>query len=215
MPPKVRMFTMNEKTWRDEFKGHSIDLLLSPSGEEVATFDNMEEGGCYRAVRKIDHLLKSRKVDADVLEQEAALFLLGNMIKNYPNCHLHQNVTLRKNSDKDTVTQQFDGVLHGHLSKPTFAIIMEAKTSIHPDHFDEVLEKVDTFKSYVSEAQTYNFSAGWAPNLPSSSFTHFSNVQHFIPCLAGRRFPENLVEECVAKGIMPVFPSGARYVASS
>ena len=42
LPAEIRMFTMNEKSWRDEFKGHNIDRLLSPSGEAVATFDNME-----------------------------------------------------------------------------------------------------------------------------------------------------------------------------
>ena len=42
LPSEIRMFTMNEKSWRDEFKGHNIDRLLSLSGEAVATFDNME-----------------------------------------------------------------------------------------------------------------------------------------------------------------------------
>mmetsp|Transcript_26154 Transcript_26154/g.37448 ORF Transcript_26154/g.37448 Transcript_26154/m.37448 type:complete len:289 (+) Transcript_26154:30-896(+) len=211
-PAEVRIFTMNEKTWRDVFKGHFIARLVTPTEEPVTDFDDMEDGGCYRAVRTFDPLLKSSQVDADVLEQEAALSLLSNISGNYPNCHLHQNVKLYENSS-NKMAQQFDGILHGHLMEPTYAIIMEAKTSIHPNHFDEVLKKVAAFKTYVSEAPNYNFSTGWQPNKALSSFTHFSNVQHFIPCLAGRRFPENLVEECVVKGIMPVFPSGARYVA--
>jgi hypothetical protein len=120
---------------------------------------------------------------------------------------------LYENSSKDAAAQQFDGILHGHLSQATYAIIMEAKTTIHPDHFVDVLRKAAAFKTFVSDAPKYSFSTGWEPNRALSPFTHFSNVQHFIPCLAGRRFPQNLVEECVVKGIMPVFPSSARYAA--
>ena len=210
------MFTMNEKSWKDEFIGHNIERLLTPAGDSVATFDNMEDGGCYRAVRTIDRFLrsfKSAKVDADVLEMEAALALSTHMKIEYPGCHLHQNVHIRNYSDKGQVAQQLDGVLHGHLSAPTFAMVLEAKTSIHPDHLAEILEKVTLFRGFVSEAQKYNFSAGWEPDPPSLPLTHFSNVQHFIPCLAGRRFSENLVQDCLMKGIVPVFPSGARYVA--
>jgi hypothetical protein len=191
------MFTMNEKSWKDEFKGHNIERLLTPAGDSVATFDNMEDGGCYRAVRTIDHFLrsfKSAKVDADALEMEAALALATHMKIDYPGCHLHQNVHIRNYSDKGQVAQQLD------------AMVLEAKTSIHPDHLAEILEKVTLFRGFVSEAQKYNFSAGWEPDPPSLPLTHFSNVQ-------GHRFPENLVQDCLMKGIVPVFPSGARYVA--
>lgn len=205
------MFTMNEKTWRDEFRGHNITRLLTPSGEPVVTFDNMDDGGCYRAFRTLDDLRKCSQVDAELFKQEVALSLLSNFSGSFPNCQLHQNVTVHKTFSED-VAQQFDGVLHGHLFKPTYAIIMDAKISIHPDHFAEVLEKVAIFKNYVSRAPAFNFSTGWGPVSDSSPFTHFSNVQYFIPCLAGRRFPENLAEECLDKGIIPVFPSGARYV---
>lgn len=208
------MFTMYEKSWRDEFEGHNIIRLLTPSGEPVATYENMEDGGCYRAVRMIDDLLDSSQFDADVLKQEAALSLLHNISGSYPNCLLHQNVTVRNHLGKD-VEQQFDGILHGHSFQPTYAIMMETKINIHPDHVIEVLEKVAAFKTYVSEAPKYNFSTGWERNGASSPFTYFSNVKHFVPCLAGRHFPENLVEECVQKGIMTVFPSAsnARYLA--
>ena len=59
--------------------------------------------------------------------------------------------------------QQFDGILHGHQAKPTYAIVMEAKTSIHPTNFNDVLAKVARFKSYVLRAQDYSFSSGWRP----------------------------------------------------
>ena len=116
---------------------------------------------------------------------------------------------------EDAVLQQFDGILRGHKVKPTYAIVMEAKTCIHPINTLGVLEKVTRFKNYVLSAQDYSFSSGWRPTraTETSPFTHFSNVHHFIPCLAGRRFPSNLIEECIANGIIPVFPSGARYVA--
>ena len=144
---------------------------------------------------------------------EVTLSLLTQMKNEYPNCHLHQNVIVRKDSDKFNVVQQLDGILHGHLTAPTFALVVEAKTSIHPNHLDEVLERVTLFTGYVSKAHMYNFSTGWGPDLPLSSFTHFSNVQRVIPCLAGRRFPDILINRGLDRGIIPVFPSGARYVA--
>jgi hypothetical protein len=206
---------MNRETWKDEFRGHSIERLLTPSGESVATFDSMENGGFYRAVRTVDHLLKSSQVDAEVLEMEAALSLHESIIENYPNCHLHHNVSVSAHASADgDALQQFDAIAHGHSTKNTFAIILEAKTSIHPIRLDQVLKNVSLFEKYVSDAETYHFLAGWGPKQRTlSSFGHFSNVQHFVPCLAGRRFPDNLVEECLLRGIMPVFPSGARYVA--
>jgi hypothetical protein len=63
---------------------------------------------------------KTPKVDADVLEMEAALALSTHMKIDHPGCHLYQNVNIRNYSDKGQVAQQFDGVLHGHLSAPTF-----------------------------------------------------------------------------------------------
>jgi len=212
LPAAVRVFTLYENNWRDEFRGHGIMRLLTPSDEPIATFEGIEDGGCYRAVRTIDHLLKSSQVDGDVLEQEAALSLLRELVSNNytDSCHLHHNVALYEKNVEGAVLQQFDGILHGHQAKPTYAIVMEAKTN-----FNDVLTKVARFKSYVLRAQDYSFSSGWRPTraTETSPFTHFSNVHHFIPCLAGRRFPSNLIEECIANGIIPVFPSGARYVA--
>jgi len=100
----------------------------------------------YRFLRSF----KSAKVDADVLEMEAALAFSTHMKIDYPGCHLHQNVNIRNYSDKGQVAQQLDGVLHGHLSAPTFAMVLEAKTSIHPDHLAEILEKVTLFRGFVS-----------------------------------------------------------------
>ena len=57
---------------------------------------------------------------------------------------------------EDAVLQQFDGILRGHQVKPTYAIVMEAKTN-----FNDVLTKVARFKSYVLRAQDYSFSSGW------------------------------------------------------
>ena len=118
----------------------------------------MEDGGCYRAVRTIDRFLrsfKSAKVDADVLEMEAALALSTHMKIDYPGCHLHQNVNIRNYSDKGQVAQQLDAT-HALLQRAAF---------------------------------------------------------HSVLGGAGRRFPENLVQDCLMQGIVPVFPSGARFVA--
>lgn len=91
-------------------------------------------------------------------------------------------------------------------------MVMKAEASIGPQDFDEVLKKAALFKECVSEAQRYEFSSGWVgPNSSTSSLQHFFNVKHVIPCLAGRCFPNNLVRECLEHGIVPVFPSGARY----
>jgi hypothetical protein len=111
------------------------------------------------------------------------------------------------------VLQQFDAVLRGHLCEPTFAMVMEAKTTVHPRHFAEVLKKAASFESFVARADKCRYSSGWKPIKVSSPFAHFGNVQRVVPCLAGSRFPLNLVEECLSKGIVPIFPSGARYVA--
>ena len=65
LPAEVRVFTLYENNWRDEFRGHEILRLLTPSEEPIATFEGIEDGGCYRAVRTIDHLLKSSQVVID------------------------------------------------------------------------------------------------------------------------------------------------------
>jgi hypothetical protein len=155
------------------------------------------------------------EVNAEVVEQEAALALMRIMHANHFNCHIHHNVTLYGISGgirgKNRL-QQFDGILTGHLIEPTFAMVMKAEASIHPHNLNEILKKAALFKECVSEAQRYKFSSGWVvPNTSTSSLQHFSNVKHVIPCFAGRCFPDNLVRECLEHGIIPVFPSGARY----
>mmetsp|Transcript_28680 Transcript_28680/g.39444 ORF Transcript_28680/g.39444 Transcript_28680/m.39444 type:complete len:219 (-) Transcript_28680:77-733(-) len=208
------MFSMTEKNWRDVYKGYNIGHLLTPSGEAVVTFDDMEDAGCYCAIREIDYLLKCRSIHIDALEQQgAARSLLRNMIKTSPYCRLYQNASIRKASDNSTIVHQFGSVFHGHLSNPTYAIIMKGNVNVQPDHLVEVLEKVDLFKNYISDAHLYNFSSDLGRYKTSSPLMLFSNVHHVIPCLMGRHFPETLVEECVVKGIIPVFPSGARFVA--
>ena len=90
--------------------------------EPIATFEGIEDGGCYRAVRTIDHLLKSSQVDADVLEQEAALSLLRELVSNNntDSCHLHHNVALYEKNVEDAELQQFHGILHGKLRLGSF-----------------------------------------------------------------------------------------------
>ena len=139
---------------------------------------------------------------------EASESLLQNLQSKSHNAHLHQNLTVYETKDR---LSQFDAVVHGDIAEETFAIVLEAKTKVHPDDLRRVLEKAALFRSYLDFKGTLSCTSGFDPASSIMPFTHYRNVKHVLPCLAGRHFPSELIEECCKRDIIPVFPSGARY----
>ena len=142
------------------------------------------------------------------MEIESSRALLKAVLLTHPNSHLHQNLQIFRGKN---VAGQFDAVLHGHKSDSTFAIVMEAKSKVHENDFEKVLERKEAFEKFVTERDTLKWSNTYDPKAPQEPFAHFGNVKRVIPCLAGTHFTGEHVDSCLKRGIIPIYPSGGRY----
>lgn len=182
-------------------------------GQEIFVFDHLINGGNYHAVRKFDAQINRYHVDDEVLEIEASTLLLRSLNQQANNAHLHQNLKIyQKMTDADD-SAQFDAIVHGHVNDRTFAIVLEAKTKVNPNDITRALKKSSDFQKYIHSSSSLYCTSGYDPYSTKQPLTHFKNVNRVIPCLAGKHFPSNLIESCCEKGIIPIFPSGARYVS--
>ena len=41
---------------------------------------------------------------------------------------------------------------------------------------------------------------------------HFKNVTNVIPCLAGKLFTPQMINMCLERKVIPVYPSGGRFI---
>ena len=119
---------------------------LAPDDQSVFSYRGMENGGFYRAIRKIELWERRLQGDNVVLEMEAHESLLQNSQSKSHNAHLHQNLRIYETEDP---LSHFDAVVHGDITEETFAIVLEAKTKVRPEHLHEVLEKAAMFQSHL------------------------------------------------------------------
>ena len=168
----------------------------------------MEDGGTYRAIRKFDAMKNRYIIDDQILAMEASECLIQKVRIKWKNAHLHQN--LRVYEGKKDV-EQFDAIIHGDIAENTFVIVLEAKTTVYPEDLSIVLEKAELFKKYLQSPSQLSCNSGFNPPAKRTPFTHYNNVKLVLPCLAGRHFSNELINECCSRGIIPVFPSGSRY----
>jgi hypothetical protein len=216
-PAKAQSFTFDDKSLESFKRGFDVKALEQPDGVMIFTFEDLIDGGVFRMIRKFDEQTRRYQVDGEVLALEASLALTEQLRQRLETVHLHQNLKVFESYKKDP-SQQFDAIIHGDIKadnndNATFAIVMEAKTKVHENDFERVLQKANTFTSYLNASQSLSCTTGFNPDATKSPFNHFSNVKVVVPCLAGRHFPAELVDSCYAKGILPVFPSGSRYTS--
>lgn len=203
---------------RDDFERYlmKLELLLSLDGNSVNSFDQLEDGGQYRAIQDKDIAQNLWRVSDQALEMEAGSGLITMVNQTYPGAHLHQNVKLIEDGLKNMHGgHQYDNIVHGDKELPTWAVMMEVKSKVHPNDIDLVVKKAEDLRNEIVNHSKFAFTSGHKPEPIINRFSHFRNVDRIIPCLASRHFPTHLVDDCIAKGIMPLLPSGSRFVCGN
>ena len=56
---------------------------------------------------------------------------------------------------------QFDAVVHGDVAEETYAIVLEAKTKVHPNDLNKVLEKAAKYQSHLDFKGTLLCTSGF------------------------------------------------------
>ena len=195
-------------------KRNFISKLIQPDGQSIYRFKELVDGGFYRAVSAFGHQGNRYQVDDQILEIESSNFLVDAIRKDSPNVHTHQNLTVYPYNDTKA-SAQFDAVVHGDVADDTFAIVLEAKYKVHREDFKKVLDTVKLFESFRDSPSLYSCTSGYDITVPKVPFDHYNNVRRVVPCLAGKHFPPELVEACKKVGIIPIYPSGARYTVEN
>lgn len=207
-PATIKSISLSKASLLTFRTGHDIACLLQPDGQEVLEFEELEDGGMYRASRKFDAQKNRYQIDDEILEMEASERLFQELKIKSKNAHLHQNLKVYEGK---TVLSQFDAIVHGDIAEETYAIVLEAKTKVHPNDLSVAVEKAAVFQRHLQSTSILSCTSGFNPAAVREPFTHYTNVKHVIPCIAGRHFSSELVNECCSLGIIPVFPSGSRY----
>lgn len=88
---------------------------------------------------------------------------------------------------------------------------MEAKFKVHEHDFERVIAIRNKFQNLQFDKCLY--TDGYYPKAKPQRLSYFSDVQIFVPCLAGARFTKQHIDMCGSQGIIPVYPSGVSYVA--
>lgn len=189
---------------------HIIELVRADDQAIALFYDDLEDGGCYRAVTDLDAMKNRYQVDDQVLEIESSHYLVDALRPTFTTVHLYQNLVLYTGNTRDS-SAQFDAVIHGATSGNTFAVVLEAKYNVHPDDIKAAKAKAVLFESYLAFPSLYSCTSGYDRNAPKIPFDHYSNIKKVVPCLAGIFFPPELVEICKEEGVIPIYPSGARY----
>lgn len=215
MPPYIKNLTLNTNSFASFIRGYKIKCLEQPNGESVFEFDDLENGGVYKAITDFGGQINRCQIDDEVLEMETSQQLyqaLCSSNKNTANAHMYQNLKVYEGNNKN-VLSQFDAIftIHENASNNTKAIVMEAKTKVHPNDLQLVLNRMLLFQNYSNFASMLTFTHGYDPLVGKLPFSLFSNITHVMPCLAGNYFPMEMVDDCSKNGIIHVFPSGARY----
>jgi hypothetical protein len=180
-------------TNREEFNNflNKLHILEALDGSIVRNFDTLEEGGQYRAMQDIDLAQKQIQVSDQALEMETAAGLETIVKKKFPNAHVHHNVHLREDGDKNRFGgHQYDALVHGDIEDKTFAVLLEVKSKVHPTDIDLVLKKADDLRSEIANYSKFAFTSGH----------HYPPAERTLQRYA-----------CIAKNIIPLRPSGSRF----
>ena len=143
---------------------------------------------------------------------EASNHLLSALAENYPHYHIHHNVRLFDESGKRSF-REYDAFIHGHeIIAPSVGFLVEGKYVPHPRDIDNLLHRAAELEGWLKAGKSFPAKEGTLTGLQQDmDFQHLFNVKRVVPVMAGKLFHHVNMDECVAKGVLPVYPSGARY----
>ena len=108
------------------------------------------------------------------------------------NSRLHENLIFEHNGKKLEV----DGIVVHKGGKDianSTAYVIESQITPSITRIDNLIDKVDLFRSYISTSD------------------HFRSVTHVVPVLAGKKWNQDVIDNCARKNIWRVTPSGRSY----
>ena len=214
-PITTQTRSLTEENFDLFWQRYRLKTLFQADGEEVYLFKELEEGGSYRAVTEYENWENRFYRHDQVLLVETAHYLADILRPTCSKIHIDLNLGVYSGEDKDMYPPAwFDAVVRGEVSGNTFATVLELTTNANPDlGIDTVLEKAELFRSFLSSPSPIYCDAGYG--IPRVPFDQYKNVTTVVPCLAGRGCPPELVEACKSKGIIPIYPTGARFTADN
>lgn len=198
--------TMTE--WKS---GFDVKYLQQPDRVDVCFFSDLVDGGQYRAVCNSDAWKHRDQVDDAILEVEAAQYVLSAVTEFYPDAHVHHNVRLKETCGKKLM-REYDAIVHGHELSPTVGFLVEAKYVPHPDDIGELLDRAKELEKWLQAKKVYPASEGTLSSTRKPlDLSHLFNIQRVVPVLAGKLFHQVNLDESVSRGVLLLYPSGARY----
>ena len=194
---------------------NEIVSLRQPDDINVSLFSDLVNNGEYRALRKSDGWKHRNQVDDSILEVEASNHLLSALAEQYPHSHIHHTVRLFDDSGNRPF-RWYNALIHGHDNEDTsVGFLVEGKYVPHPNDIDNLLTRAAELEGWLKARKSFPAKEGTLAGLQRDlDFTHLFNVQRVVPVMAGKLFHHVNMDECVAKGVLPVYPSGARYAVS-
>ena len=210
--PTTQKFTLSSSVLADWMKRHKIVSLRQPDDGNVDLFSDLVNNGEYRALCKTDGWKHREQVDDSILEVEASNKLLSALAEHFPHSHLHHNVRLFDESGKRPL-REYDALIHGHEIAPSIGFIVEGKYVPHPTDVHDLLYRAAELQGWLKAGRNFPAKEGTLNGLQRPmNFQHLFNIQRVVPVLAGKLFHQVNIDECVSQGVLPVYPSGARYV---
>ena len=204
------MVTLTPSTMTEWKSGFDIKYLQQPDRVDVYFFSDLVDGGQYRAVCKSDGWKHRDQIDDAILEIEAAHYVLSAVTEYYPNAHVHHNVQLQDTCGK--MLKEYDAIVHGHELSPTVGFLVETKYIPHPKDIGKLFDRATELETWLHAKKVYRASEGTLISTRKPlDLSHLFNIQRVVPVLAGKLFHQVNVDECVSRGVLPLYPSGARY----
>ena len=209
--PIMRKVTLTPSTMTEWKSGFDVKYLQQPDRVDVCFFSDLVDGGQYRAVCNSDGWKHRDQVDDAILEIEAAEYVLSAVTEFYPNAHVHHNVQLKDTSGKKLM-REYDAIVHGHELFPTVGFLVEAKYVPHPNDIGKLLDRATELERWLQAKKVHPASEGTLMSKRKPlDLSHLFNIQRVVPVLAGKLFHQVNLDECVSRGVLPLYPSGARY----
>eukprot|EP01036_Dinobryon_divergens_P033877 gene33877-43765_t len=204
--PTSQTYTLSSSSaFEGWFTRHQIVHLRQPDNLSVDQFSDLVNNGEYRAFCKSDGWKHRDQVDDSILEVEASNHLLSALVENYPHSHIHHNVRLFDESGKRSF-REYDALIHGHdIIAPSVGFLIECKYVPHPRDIGNLLHRAAELEGWLKAGKSFPAKEGTLTGLQQDmDFQHLFNVQRVVPVMAGKLFHHVNMDECVAKGVLPV-----------
>ena len=171
---------------------------------------DLVNNGEYRALCKLDGWKHRDQVDESILEVEASNHLLSALAEHYS--HSHHNVRLFDESGKRS-SRKYDALIHGNeIISPSISFLIEGKYVPHPSDIDNLLYRAAELKGRLKARKSFPAKEGTLSGLQRDmDFQHLFNIQKVVPVMKGKLLHHVNMNECVAKGVLPVNSSETRY----